>query len=143
MTPASSAISAELVSAYLDTDFRVLEPREFTLRIGVVSEELKAVYTDLGVSSAAYLTAWNPLSQDTGLEDNDSAQSALIRKLALRGYVTWSGLGIDPSGDWPGEESVFVPGIDLKAAKSLGREFQQNAIVWVGLDAVPQLVLLS
>lgn len=137
-----SNIAAELVAAYENTDFRVLEPREFTLRIGVASEELRVVYAELGVSTAAYLTAWNPLSEEASREANESAQAVLAQKLALGGFATWNGLGIDPSGDWPGEDSIFVPGIDLATAKSLGREFQQNAIVWIGLDAVPQLVLL-
>lgn len=137
-----SNVPPELVSVYLNTDFRVLEPREFTLRIGVASKELNAVYMDLGVSSAAFLTAWNPLSQARSREANDNAQAALIRELALEGYVTWQGLGIDPSSSWPGEESVFVPGIDLEWARTTGVEFKQNAIVWAGSGAVPELVLL-
>ena len=57
-------------------------------------------------------------------------------------HRTLKALGVDTAGEWPGEESVFVPGLDLERAKSLGVEFGQNAIVWAGPDAVPQLVLL-
>lgn len=138
-----STIATELVAAYEKTEFRVLEPRAFTLRIGMTSEELKAVYVELGVSKAAFLTAWNPLSQEMSPEANDRAQALLVRKLALDGFVTWNGLGLDPSGDWPGEDSVFVPGISLEQAKTLGCQFHQNAIVWTGEDATPQLVLLK
>jgi len=35
-----------------------------------------------------------------------------------------------------------VPGLSLEASKSLGARFEQNAIVWSGADAVPQLILL-
>ncbi|WP_366510990.1 DUF3293 domain-containing protein [Yoonia sp.] len=47
---------------------------------------------------------------------------------------------MDPSGEWPREESVLVPGISLERAKSLDVEFGQNAIVWAGYDAVPHLI---
>lgn len=142
MSPTESALTAELVSAYLSTEYRVLSPRQFTLRIGVASDELKSVYADYQVASAAYLTAWNPLGREASRIDNDRSQAALAHKLALGGYSAWSGLGIDPSSDWPGEESLLVLGLDLEKANSIGGELRQNAIVWAGSDAVPQLVLL-
>lgn len=135
-------IPRELIMAYEATDFRVLEPQEFTLRVGQRSDELQSLYVDLGVTCAAYLTAWNPFSKETSECENQNAQRQLLRKLSLEGFPALNALGIDPSGDWPGEESVFVPGISLDRAKVLGSEFGQNAIVWAGPDAVPQLVLL-
>ena len=137
-----TAISAELIEAYEATDFRVLEPQEFTLRVGHHSPELHALYADLRVSFAGYLTAWNPFSAETSEEGNRKAQRRLLRRLTNDGFSTMNGLGIDPSGDWPGEESVFVPGLDLERAQALGAEFGQNAIVWADADAVPQLILL-
>lgn len=131
-----------LIMAYEATDFRVLEPQEFTLRVGQRSAELQSLYDDLGVTCAGYLTAWNPFSKEASDFENQNAQRQLLRKLSLEGFPALNALGLDPSGDWPGEESVFVPGISLDRAKVLGSEFGQNAIVWAGPDAVPQLVLL-
>lgn len=135
-------IPRELVMAHEATDFRVLEPQEFTLRVGQRSAELQSRYVDLGVTCAGYLTAWNPYSKESSEFENQNAQRKLLRKLSLEGFPALNALGIDPSGDWPSEESVFVPGISLDRAKLLGSEFGQNAIVWAGPDAVPQLVLL-
>jgi hypothetical protein len=135
-------IPIDLIMAYEETDFRVLEPREFTLRVGQRSAELHALYVELGVKCAGYLTAWNPFSKEASELENENAQRQLLRQLSLEGFPALNALGIDPSGDWPGEESVFVPGLSLDRAKSLGSEFGQNAIVWAGPDAVPQLVLL-
>lgn len=56
------------------------------------------------------------------------------------GFMEGAGEGVD--GDWPGEESYLVIGLDLIAAKRLGDTFEQNALVWVGADGVPKLVLL-
>lgn len=136
-------IPRELIMAYEATDFRILEPQEFTLRVGQRSAELQSLYVDMGVTCAGYLTAWNPYSAETSTVDNTKAQLSLIRSLSLEGYPTLKALGVDPAGDWPGEESIFIPGLDLERAKSLGVEFGQNAIVWAGSDAVPQLVLLK
>ena len=135
-------IPHELILAYEATDFRVLEPQEFTLRVGQRSAELQSLYVDMGVTCAGYLTAWNPFSREATKLENEYAQRQLLRQLSLEGFPALNALGIDPSGDWPGEESVFVPGLSLDRAKLLGSEFGQNAIVWAGPDAVPQLVLL-
>ena len=135
-------IPSELIVAYEATDFRVLEPQAFTLRVGQHSAELQSLYVELGVKCAGYLTAWNPFSREALELENEYAQRQLLRQLSLEGFPALNALGIDPSGDWPGEESVFVPGLSLDRAKLLGSEFGQNAIVWAGSDAVPQLVLL-
>jgi hypothetical protein len=131
-----------LITAYKATNFTVLEPRAFTLRIGQHSAELQALYVELGVSSAGYLTAWNPFSKVTSEVDNKNAHRQLLRKLSLEGFPTLNAMGVNPGGEWPGEESVFVPGLSLDQAKLLGTEFGQNAIVWADADAVPQLILL-
>jgi len=52
------------------------------------------------------------------------------------------GFGQDPAGKWTEEESFLVLGISLEAAKKLGNQFEQNAIVWSDSDAVPQLIML-
>ena len=130
-------IPHELIIAYEATEFRVLEPQAFTLRVGQQS-----LYVELGIKCAGYLTAWNPFSKEASELENEYAQRQLLRQLSLEGFPALNALGIDPSGDWPGEESVFVPGLSLDRAKLLGSEFGQNAIVWAGPDAVPQLFLL-
>lgn len=137
-----SDIHQDLIKAYEGTEFRVLEPTPFTLRIGVHAPELGALYADLNVTSAGFLTAWNPFSTETSQAENRVAQLKLIRILSLNGFPTLNAFGVDPSGAWPGEDSVFVPGLELDEAKAIGIKFGQNAVVWAGLDAVPQLVLL-
>ena len=135
-------IPSDLIEAYRATHFTVLEPRPLTLRVGHHSSELAELFKEMGVSSAGYLTSWNPYSAETSAADNEAAQLSLIRSLALEGYPTLRALGVDPSGEWPGEQSVFVPGLEIERAKSFGNQFGQNAIVWIGDDAIPQLILL-
>lgn len=54
----------------------------------------------------------------------------------------YRGEGKQPSGDWEGEDSLLVLGINLEDAKAVWIKWGQNAILWSGADGVPQLILL-
>lgn len=137
-----SIISPELMKAYENTDFCVLEPKKFTLHIGIQSPDLAKLYMEMGVHSAGFLTAWNPYSGVVAAEQNKRALDNLRRALSLDGLPTLNAIGVDRSGKWPGEDSFLVLGVSIERAKTLGAEFEQNAIVWAGPDAVPSLILL-
>ena len=53
-----------------------------------------------------------------------------------------SAAGGEKGTDWAAEESYFALGLALETAKAMGTHFDQDAIVWVGADAEPQLILL-
>lgn len=88
------------------------------------------------------ISAYNPCSQLQSNEDNLAAHESLKHYLSRHSYPMLESLNIDPTGIWPTEKSFFVPGLDLDTAKSLGRRFNQNAIVWIDGDAIPRLILL-
>lgn len=73
---------------------------------------------------------------------NATAHARLGAELAAAGYRVVEGAGEDPEGRWPAERSYLVLGMALEAAKEIGRRYGQNAIVWVGADAAPELLLL-
>jgi hypothetical protein len=56
--------------------------------------------------------------------------------------VAIPGIGVHPTGEWRGEPSYLVPGLSRAAAEELGSRFEQNALIWSGADAVPELLLL-
>jgi hypothetical protein len=56
--------------------------------------------------------------------------------------TTIEGSGSEEGTDWPSEKSYFALGLALEPSRAIGTHFDQDAIVWVGLDAVPQLILL-
>jgi len=62
--------------------------------------------------------------------------------LRLRSLPFIERVGQHPSNRWAPEPSFLVLGLSLEAAKALGSRHEQNAIVWCGIDATPQLVLL-
>ena len=138
----ASIIDSATVQAYRETEYRVFAEAGFTLRVGQASAELLFAHKRHKTHCSAFLTACNPLSQAFDAASNAERQAALAQELNNQGLVFESGIGQHPSNGWPGEESLLVYGLELEAAKALGTRFEQNALVWCGADAVPQLILL-
>jgi hypothetical protein len=95
------------------------------------------------VDCSAFITAWNPLSQQLSATENEERHQALMAEIKSQSLSFLPGEGKHPSNNWPTEQSVLVLGLSLEAAKTLGRRFEQNAVVWAGRDGVPELVLLT
>ena len=141
-----SAITEDLIQSYLETDYHVNSAPPFVLRVGVASEPLTQLLQRHQCDCAAYLTACNPFSCNLGDADNAARQDALAKELTGRSLKFLSGEGQGSRGKWPeklpGEASFLVLGLSLEASRALARKYEQNAFIWCGLDAVPQLVLL-
>lgn len=137
-----SIIASATVQAYRETEYRVFAEAGFTLRVGQASAELLSAHKRLRTHCSAFLTAWNPFSHALDAASNAERQAALARELKQRSLAFELGIGQHPGNGWPGEESFLVYGLTLEAAKVLGRRLEQNAFVWCGADAVPQLILL-
>ena len=138
-----TSIPADTVQAYRETEYRVCGEPAFVLRIGQPSHELLELHQTSQVQCSAFITAYNPYSQPLQASENEQRQVALIQQLLGAGYTALRGVGQHPSNEWPGEESCLVLGIDRGAAKALGDQYEQNAIVWCGPDVVPELLLLQ
>jgi hypothetical protein len=139
-----SRVAADLIAAYRATHYCVNGATPpFLLRVDTANADLAAFHATHGVSCSAFLTAWNPGSRPTADDANHAAQERLRASLSARGFRIVDGLGVDPTGQWGGEESVLVLGISRTTACDIGREFSQHGIVWSGADAVPRLVMLE
>ena len=141
MFPAS-IIAPATCQAYLETHYLVLGDTPLTLQVGVANSSLGALYKVLHVESCAFVTACNPWSQSLESSVNAERQAVLASELRQRSLKFVDGIGQHPSGQWPGEASFLIWDLSLEAAKALGNRHEQNAIIWCGLDAVPQLILL-
>ncbi|MDH6149335.1 MULTISPECIES: DUF3293 domain-containing protein [Paraburkholderia] len=141
MTTASN-IDSDTIKAYLETHYRVISDEPMTLLVGTPNPALEALHEATGVESSAFITAWNPYSQKCGDETNANRQKALAGELTALGLRFLPGVGLHPSGKWPGEPSFLVLGISFESAKELAERYEQNAIIWARADAVPELVLL-
>ena len=128
--------------AYQETEYRVQGDEPFTLRVGQASKVLAILQKRLRVDCSAYITACNPYSQQLDDATNMQRHAELGRELRQRSLIAFEGVGQHPSNQWLGEVSYLILGLTLEAAKVLGSRLEQNAIVWSGADAVPQLILL-
>lgn len=133
-------LPAELIQAFTETDYIVHHEPPFTMNIGQPCPALKALMAEHNALCAAYITAWNPFSQQLSRQKNEARQNEMKADLKMRGLKFIEGIGQHPSNNWPGEPSVLVLDLDIDAAKSLAGHNEQHEFVWVGSDAVPELV---
>lgn len=141
-----SRLPDDLVEAYRTTNYEVFQSDRFegfVLRIGRASPELLGLMKKYNRSSAAYITAWNPLGMALAAEENLSRNEELRQELTRRSLPHWAGQGKGTSGEWPGEDSFLILGMDLAAAVRLANDAEQNAFVWVDKQGTPELVLLK
>ena len=136
-------ISAEKIRAYVATDYRLGHSNDdIILNVGKYEPRLLELFNENGVSCGAFLTAYNPQGTQQSDAANDLAHAKLTQDLTDLGLGMIEGSGSEEGTDWPSERSYFALGLSLEAASKMGTEANQDAIVWVGSDAVPQLILL-
>jgi hypothetical protein len=137
-----TVIDKSTLEAYLEADYLIEGQPAFTLRIGTISPELAAAHRAHHVESSAFVSACNPFSQLLDGAANAARHAAMERQLRKSGLACLPGVGQHTANQWPGEASLLVFGIVLEAAKVLGNQWEQNAIIWSGADAMPRLILL-
>ena len=138
----ASIIEPATIQAYLETEYRIDGDTPAILKVGTVCPALAALHKSNHTDCSAFVTACNPFSQPLNEASNASRQHALLQELRRRGLAFVEGIGQHPSNQWPGEPSFLIFGLGLEAATELGASLKQNAIVWSGSDALPQLILL-
>lgn len=140
---AQTEIPRDKIEAYLNTHYHAgVGPDAFALRIGQHSPDLALRYSAIGSVCALFITAFNPLGQEQDDTANAVAHVRLGELLREASDHVIESEGADPAGKWPAERSYLAFGIDADAARELGHSFQQDAVVWIGRDAIPQLLLL-
>lgn len=139
-----SQLPASLQQAYQMALYEVAPALDAAhiLRAGQHSPWLQQAYLSRQVSCASYLTACNPKGVLLGDAENALRMSALRAALHAQGWRFDDGKGRDPEGIWPGEDSVLVWGMGPDMAVRWGLQWQQNAVLWCGADAIPQLLWL-
>ena len=130
----------EQLAAYRASEYVVFAKPELVLRIGEPSAALDRLLEAAGARSAAFLTAANPHSQPRSAAENLATLERLERDASA--WPVHRGEGRSPDRTWR-EPSLLVAGIAREAARTLGRRYGQNAIVFIDKGAAPELVLLE
>jgi hypothetical protein len=136
-------IAPFLIESYKSADYHVDASPSFILKIGMQSPELADVYEKSHKHTAAFITAFNPYSQELSTQENKDRNHKLEELIQSLDFDYIHGEGKCGDGDWDGEKSFLIFGISEKQSSEIGKEFEQNAIVWCDKDAIPQLLLLK
>lgn len=134
-------MNQNLIQAYKSTNYRVLTEPEFSFRVGEPSATLDDVLRSHGVTSASFITAWNPFSKELELKDNRLRNQALVKRANALGLALVDGFGAWPDDPYKGEESYLLIGVSREDAVALAKEFEQNAIVFAKLGNPVELVI--
>lgn len=138
-----SDINPTTIEAYNRAYYRLgLTPDAPEISIGSHSPLLAGHLDETGSHSAIFITACNPLGEVVSDAENQTSHERLRDRLAGLATRLIEGEGGDKAGVWPSERSFLALGIGEELARTIGRDFRQDAIVFIGSDAIPRLMLL-
>ena len=134
---------ANLQIAYQQAIYQVYD-RDCTiqLQIGKSNSQLNSLLQKYNTSTWALITAANPYSQCLSEAENQQRHELITEYLKYFNFTTIDAVGKDEAGAWTPEQSLFILNINLCDAIAIGREFQQNAIVYGKSNKAPQLIWL-
>ena len=135
---------AKLDRAYRSAIYQVYT-KEKTIQLSIAqpNQILDLLLSQENRFTWAFVTAHNPHSQCLSVAENHQRHQSLIRFLATQDVIIFDGVGKDKDGFWTPETSILILGINLEDAISLGRKFQQNAIVYGELGKISQLLWIE
>lgn len=136
----ASTIDPALIEAYSETVFHVFVPK-LDIRIDQLNPRLDSLLVKYGNTCWAFITPFNPYSRI--LDDNENLERMLQMLNDLKGFVYMHGEGRGSDPRWKPELSVLVLGISLSKAKTIGKQYGQNAIVTGRKGGEAKLVLLQ
>ncbi|MCB1735881.1 MAG: DUF3293 domain-containing protein [Gammaproteobacteria bacterium] len=115
-----------------DVELRIGQPLP-----GILSQLAQTVGTEN--AGLAVITACNPYSTPTPEDQNQARQAVLATLLGWHdAWDVFAAEGISEDGGWS-EPSFLVVGIERVMAESIGRCFQQNAVVFALPGGLPEL----
>ena len=125
-------ISPKLIKAYREAIYVVhLGDREIALQVNKASSQLANLMEEWEVSTAAFLTAFNPYSKTLDSQENEARQKKMWADAQPMCPKIFPGIGRDKNDQWPHELSVLALGINLQDAQILADQYEQNAFLWV------------
>ena len=131
MDERQSKLEPDLIAAYKNTLFQArVDADVITLIVGQKCPALQAVFEQHNVTTACYITAFNPFGRLLTAQENE-ARNAQLRTELVSLYPVFEGVGVDPTGEWEGEASFLALGASKEASLALAKAWEQNAVVFV------------
>jgi hypothetical protein len=136
-------IAADKIRAYRASDYRIdFFGEAIVLQPGLRSAQVAQLFALHAVTCGAFITAYNPQGAQRSTAENEQAHQQLLTHIESQGFKCLEGKGSEAGTDWLPEKSCFALGQGRSEAIKIGSFYGQDAIVWVGENEVPELVLL-
>lgn len=136
-----SRFNFSLSQAFKSTDYNAELPDElFVFHIGQDKSATTSMMDRFGITTFAYITAWNPYSQIADSAKNEEANLRLENELKLSGLKFFQCNGTDPSKIWPSEPGFIIFDCDRRWVKKLARRYRQHAIAYATKGRLPRLI---
>jgi len=136
------SIHPNLIRAYREAKYVVEITDPITLLVGKCNSNLSILLKERKLSTAAFITAFNPNSNILSDHENIEAHKQLLKDAKDLNLETIDGYGQDITEQWPRETSALILGITESQAETLADKYSQNAFIWIGsIDALPVLRL--
>lgn len=140
MDELQSKLEPDLIAAYKNTLFQANVGDEgITLRVGERCPELQEVFEQHSVTTACYITAYNPFGRLLTKQENEDRNARLKTELTSV-YPIYEGVGADPNGEWKGEASFLALGASKDVSLALAEAWEQNAVVYVDYSLKASLI---
>jgi hypothetical protein len=133
-----NTLDTELERVYRNTAYKA-PALDLEIRIGQHAPSLDALLKQYNAAAWAFITAYNP-GVLLAVEQN----LALLEELrpAIEGYRYFEGEGVGEDENWLPEKSFLVIGMSREEAIKLGKQFNQNAIVFGRMGEPAELLIL-
>ncbi|WP_440881599.1 DUF3293 domain-containing protein [Tenacibaculum sp. C7A-26P2] len=132
-----------LQKAYMETTYQIVGKKDtYKLRLDTLNHEFNIWCKKCNIKSWAFITAFNPFSNELSKFENELLNSQLQKIILKEGYNFNLGKGVPANDNWSAEESFFIHNITLSNAKKIGIQFNQNAIVFGDSDNLQKLIWL-
>ena len=129
-----------LEEAYHKTTYKIYDRKvSYDLRIDKLNADFQTFCKEKKITSWAVITAYNPYSKPCSSIDNQRNNAALRRVLQSIFLTVLEADGIPDDSNWETEKSYFTYNLPLEQAQKIGRQFQQNAIVYGKEDGIARL----
>ena len=136
-------VTTELITAYLNANYYILEKEQFKFQIGAYSKDFENLFKQYNVNNGSFISAYNPRSQPTIQIQNKDKHGRFKNRLLKDSLLFLEAVSTDPLGNWPPEYGFLVLGINKNKAIQFGISLCQNAIVYIDFKAVPELILVN
>ena len=136
-------LTPELITAYRNANYYVLEQEQFKFQIGVYSQDFENLFEQYNVNNGSFISAYNPRSQPTIQIQNKNKHRQFKNRLLKEDLLFLEAVSTDPSSRWPPEYAFLVLNISKDQAIQFGTSLHQNAIVYIDFKAVPELIYVD